>query len=835
MLNKLIKYIGITSLIIALLLGLTALYLILNKEQIKQYALAELNKELDAKITVNQIDISLFSQFPKVSLALHDVLVADATRPGKHLIEAEYVYAGFNLLDVIRKNYKIRLITIENGQIDLFINQEGNHNFKLFKTVPNTNDKNQSSFLVSLNEIKLKRINFTYNNQEINQLIKLNLTDVFLGGNFTSTSERLYIKGDMLAMRIKLGNFFKLSNKTIKTDIDFQINHSTQTFTITKGDIALDLLKLVCTGSITNLKKGTSYQVGIQAKELDIKGFLSMIPGTSKLSDSYISEGSMNLAATINGVLSASSIPEIKASANINKAKVSNDNISLTDLELKSNVLINNTKQEIHINTLSAKLGKENIQAELFINSFSNPSLSLKINAGIMVDDLLKMVPIAAIQSASGRISINYSFQGLLKDIDKKNWLANQSSGSAKFQINHLQLTSSSIPIKQFNGKLLLANADATVNDLYLTYGSQTITGTCKLNRLIAYILGKENILDIDGVIQANQIILEDWMSASTSNSTSNGADGIALLNNQLNLKLACSINELNYKKVKLTQVKLNLHSNGDKLNIDGIEAYAWQGRLEGQSQLYFTNEKQLLFSGTVKLMQINMEQAFVAFDNFGQQEVTAEHIRGTLTGDIDFFSVWNKQLVCDLNKLYVSSKVKITGGELIAYKPLESLAKFVDINELKHLKFEELTNQIEIKNKTIYLPLTTIKNNALNLTIQGTHTFDNFIDYNVKIKLSELLRKKRKSTTENEFNEEETQDGGANIYLNLKGPIDQFKVTYDKKSVKQKMSQELKKEKQEIKDLLKKELGSDVDENGKKPYTEKEMDKDEIEFEPDN
>jgi hypothetical protein len=47
------------------------------------------------------------------------------------------------------------------------------------------------------------------------------------------------------------------------------------------------------------------------------------------------------------------------------------------------------------------------------------------------------------------------------------------------------------------------------------------------------------------------------------------------------------------------------------------------------------------------------------------------------------------------------------------------------------------------------------IHNNALNLNLSGTHTFDNVLDYKIKLSLSELLSKKRKSQN-NEFGEED-------------------------------------------------------------------------------
>jgi hypothetical protein len=118
------------------------------------------------------------------------------------------------------------------------------------------------------------------------------------------------------------------------------------------------------------------------------------------------------------------------------------------------------------------------------------------------------------------------------------------------------------------------------------------------------------------------------------------------------------------------------------------------------------------------------------------------------------------------------------------------------------------------------------VLNNALNLNISGTHTFDNFMDYHLRIKLSELLSKKRRTQT-NEFNEEETTEG-IFLYLSMKGPADNLKFSYDKKGAREQLKENLKKESEAAKTIWKKELGIEKDETIK----EKKTDNNELEFE---
>jgi hypothetical protein len=175
-----------------------------------------------------------------------------------------------------------------------------------------------------------------------------------------------------------------------------------------------------------------------------------------------------------------------------------------------------------------------------------------------------------------------------------------------------------------------------------------------------------------------------------------------------------------------------------------------------------------------------------------------------------------------------------LLNGELINYKPLAALSKFVSLTDLQNLKFAELNNTIEIREQTITIPKMLIENNAVNITLSGSQNFDNFIDYDLKVNLSEVLRKKLKAK-DNEFGEEDEKKKGINLFINMRGPIDNLKFVYNKTAVKQNIKEKAKVEGKSIIETLKKEVGI-IPNNTKttdKPK-EKQNDNDELEFEKD-
>ena len=101
------------------------------------------------------------------------------------------------------------------------------------------------------------------------------------------------------------------------------------------------------------------------------------------------------------------------------------------------------------------------------------------------------------------------------------------------------------------------------------------------------------------------------------------------------------------------------------------------------------------------------------------------------------------------------------------------------------------------------------ILSNAFNIEIEGTHYFDNQIDYKVRMRLSSLLSKKKniKGLSETvDFDEK----GKANLFLIMQGDLEDPDIKFDTKRVKQKLKQDIKNQGTRIKNAFKVEFGKE-------------------------
>ena len=163
------------------------------------------------------------------------------------------------------------------------------------------------------------------------------------------------------------------------------------------------------------------------------------------------------------------------------------------------------------------------------------------------------------------------------------------------------------------------------------------------------------------------------------------------------------------------------------------------------------------------------------------------------------------------------------------------NLSNYVNLEELKNVKFATLENKVRIENKKIIIPEMDINSSALSVHISGHHSFDNIMNFKVRLLLSDLLGKKsRRKSNINVDNFSIDETGKTTIQLNMKGPIDDPKISLDKIKIRTDVFNEIKKESQKVKEILEEKI-FDKSNNSKLKDNEKSESEFEIEWDDEN
>ena len=836
---KYIKRISLSIFIFFLLLiGSAVVIVYFYQDSIKKLIIKQINKQLTTEIQVKEVEISVFRKFPDISLMFTDVTAKDAIKSvntclppacpvGRadkegNLLKAEEIYLQFSIWDLYIKNYRIKKIEVKNAIINLVVFKDGNDNYHFWKTDTTTNE----SLSFDLQKLIFNDVAIRYKNFSANQDYSGIAKDMTIKGKFKNDKYTMYANGILFVNYLNVSgiNYFYLKNssRTCSIDLVLNVDQNTDTYTFTEGNINIGNLsgglKFDVTGNVVYNEKEESVDLTVKGTELKLQSFINQLPVEyKKYFDDYKGKGEFYFQAGIKGSIAGDDIPVIRVDFGIKNGQIirKKSDISLENVSFSGEFTNGNEKtiksSVLKIKNFYSKLKSGVFSGNLTIKNFAQPELDLAMDMKMDIKDLREFLEVDTISYVTGNMEMKASFKGTVNSsgsFTKKDFINSKTSGTLKIINADFTFKKDVKKCTGINGECQFSNNDLIIDKLSGKVLSSDFSLKGYLRNLLSYLFLEDQKLFVDADLTSANIDLAELLENKI---TSTDTTYKLSFSDKLDLKININIGKLDFKKFNASGISGKLIMNNKQVLFNPLSFNSMDGEIEGLIMIDGSQKKKFLISCDAKIKNVNITKLFYEFGNFGQNSMKDENLKGIVTSDIQFASVWSNDLKPDQDKIYAKADIKIEKGELLNYAPMKGLSKFLKISDLSDVKFTTLHNQIEIKKRTIYIPMMEIKSSAINVIASGEHTFDNEINYRLRILLSELLAQKaKKAKKENEeFGVVEDDGlGKTTLYILVTGTVDNPIYKYDAKGIKAKIAVGFIKEKQNLKTILNEEFG---------------------------
>ncbi len=796
--KKILKYflLSITALF-ALFIMAALIIGFFYQDKVKNIIINELNKNLRSEITVKNIELSLFKKFPYASLYFTEFTAMDATdKPNRDtLLFAEKFYLNFNIIDIFRENYKIRTIDIENAKLNLKIYNDNSDNYTFWKESTDTTD---APFKLLLKKINCKNVHVRYIHAPIKQLYDFIIEEGVLKGELNDDIFDSEMQTLLHIQKIQIDDWLFLADKQARLSLVLNVNNETETYHISEGELCVGNMCFKTEGTIIDEPLKTDMKLKINSNELSLSGFIEELPEQVKshLSD-YKSSGTINFVLNINGKLGEGEYPKLDVNCDMKNGSMKHNvnNISLNNISFKATYTNGNEHSVgtsvLIFENLYAELPQGSIKGFLSIENFNYPLMNIETNAKINLTEFIKFVHFDMFHEIGGTVDMDLMFSGKIKslsDFKPEDFINSKCHGKAQLSDGFFTLKDNiNKTVKDIEGVFQFNNNDVIIDNLNLVIGTSDFNLKGYFRNALSFVFIPSQNLSIDAGLYAENLFLDELLLSSIEKN-----DTLYKLRfpDFINYNLDIDIKNLRFAKFQAQKLYGKVKLKNKILKAENIFFEAFDGQVITSLTIDGRAENTFLTQAKSKLVSTNIEKIFYQLENFGQNELIDKNVKGKLTADIDLILSFDGSLNIDLNNLYAISDITIENGELNNYEPLNALSKFTKLNDLSNIKFETLKNKIEIKEKTIHIPNMNIKSNAINIDALGTHTFDNIIDYRLKVLLSELLGKKAKQAKKENEEYGVIQDDGLGrtlLFFKISGTIDNPITTYDTKGVYEK------------------------------------------------
>jgi hypothetical protein len=790
----------------------------LMQDKVADIILKSLNQNISTKLRVGNFRLSFLSKFPKASLELRNVLVHSspdfnsASFTGINtdtLFAARNVSVEFKITDILKGNYTVERIRARTGKMNFFTDSEGKVNYDI-----STGSQKQGpdNFTINLEKIFLTDIRYFYKHLATN----LTFNGVISKGTLKST-----ISGDNIGLiaggEVKIDNIQLNStriNKQIIIDIDIDLQKTKSCIIFKKGNIHVDNFDLGLDGSISS---DNIYDLKITGHNIDISKIQKYLPDKYlEMITEYDPRGVLVIDSRIKGLITRTSNPHIDITFRLEKGQIAygKSDLSINNLSF-SGVYTNGSKNRpatgsLKINNFLAKLGSTEYLGSFSITGFDDPFAEIILKGKVIPAEIRNFFDLKNISEASGSAEFDLKFSGKL-DLKNKLELSDiinlKTEGNIWFDSFSIGLNDNNLLLDDVSGNILIGNAIQAKNLKFL-YKGQRILVDGEFRNLIPWLEERPVQLIATADVSFNMLIPEAFLTSSGSSTVKKTA---FRLPDDLVLDINFKIDSLTYKTFSSSAISGTLNYKPQLLTFKSFNMKALKGSISGNGFILQNYNKSVLSKGIFNVTNADVNMAFKSFQNFGQNFLKAENIAGSLSGSFSLLLPLDSLLNPQIISLTAEGKATLVNGALINFDPVKELSSFIELSELENIHFEKMENDFFIRNNYVYLPQMEVRSSAVDLSINGMHSFDNDYEYHVKVLLSEILSRQRKKNKKNVTEFGEVQDDGlgrTSMLLKILYKGEDINVSYDMKAAANEVKNNFKTERKNLKTLLNQEYG---------------------------
>ena len=744
--KKIFKWGGITLLL--LIIAMIAIP-IFFKDTIKEKVIEMANENLKANIALQDVDISLFKNFPKAQVTLNDfVLVNKEPFVGDTLFAAKHIDVTLSIKDLLAGNYNLLGANVKDASVYIHLNKEGVGNFDI--AIPSDKPEEESAPIkLDIQQYNVENLKFTFKMDDGNLFMEV--ADIYHSGKGNFAEEVLDLDTQTKAnvtFAMDKSTFMKQVPITLQAILGIDLKNQKYTFKQNKATV--NRLDLVFDGFIQLLEEGQRYDLTFSTPTNSFQNFLALIPEEySKSIENVKTTGNLTLKGFAKGDMVGDKIPTFGLEMYADNASFKYPNLPKTVRDITIDLKVNNTTgitndTKVNLNKFTMSIDQDHFSARANVsNIVVNPFVDLAVKGTINLANLSQAYPISLDKKFSGILRADIATQLDMKSVETKNYQNIKAQGNLSlsqfvyageefvkpFHIDNLNVafSPSHIGLSQFDAR-------TGETDLHLT-------GT--IDNLYGFAFRKE-ILKGNFNLSSNKLVVNDFMQPAAETTTPKKetkeapktttkvpAQAAIKVPAFLDCTLAAKANTVLYDNLKLSNVSGKLIIKDEKVALENLKSDIFGGNIVLSGDVS-TKEKTPTFDVDLNLNRVNIPEAFSQITMLEKIAPIAKVVQGKVNTVINVKGSLKNDLTPEINSVsgdlfaaLIDSKIDSHGSALLS--ALDS--QFTGLN-LNNLNLKDVKAAVDFEDGKVKIKPFTIKYKDVAIEVAGSHGFDQQMNY---------------------------------------------------------------------------------------------------------
>ncbi|MCA0932613.1 AsmA family protein [Lutimonas saemankumensis] len=448
---KITKYIGIALVSIILLIAIAigvAFQFVLTPEKITPKVVAAINKNLNAELSIDAIELTFFKTFPSFKLELENgyiqtntpISIEEDTALNDTLIKFDYGVISVNPIAFLNDKIKINKFSFENPLINAYVSPDGEVNWDILKpsdaepidsiSQPEKSDEKFDA-TIDIEEISIINGKLIFDDRYSENYATVEGFDMNLSAEYSDKEIVLNLEtqSDNVILRKKGNTYTDQLSMMIHTD--FHVNRKTRLIHVKNALVGINDIEFLANGTLgpDRQEKQIDVDMNLDLKVPSLSTIIDLIPeSVFEKSKNYTAEGDVTIRADIKGIYKKGQTPSVTTLFKVNDGSLAyKDKPHKIDLlEVDAEIYISPQIQSgshFKINEFILKgVGTEITLLGTGENLFQNADLDLSAKGRIDLESLEKSLPLKKSLNLGGTGDIDLEAAFNLNDLKNQDY-----------------------------------------------------------------------------------------------------------------------------------------------------------------------------------------------------------------------------------------------------------------------------------------------------------------------------------------------------------------------------------------------------------------------------
>ena len=555
--KRILRWTLIPIFILLILVGIAAGILFTQQERLVHMAVTELNKKLPGELVVGGSDLSLVQNFPYISIGLRNVRLLPTKISGvKPIYEAERMFIGFSIKDILNQQYHVKVILLKNGHLDLVPDSTGQLNIvEAVRIAPDTTVRTTAASQpldLDIKKIVLKGMRVTYRDPTSGQRIEADITRIQTALRDEEGKIAAESKGSFVLDFTRPGDTTLFRHKHIETDISLSFDEKTKFLRVPLGKLNLEDAAFNVTGTV-DLGHDNTVDLRITGDKPDFRQLFAFAPASvAKQLKNFKYDGQLSFDASIKGKLDGKQQPLIALNFACKNAWLHNTtaNKKLDSLSFKgfyTNGAERSLKSsELRLLDMSARPDKGIFKGNFVMRDFTDPKIFMQIRSELELGFIGAFLGIKDLERISGHIDLKMNFKELVDLTDDKMMSQLTEGIQSELKVTNLSFRVPNYPylVEHLNLHANMKNGFVNLDTLSCNVGNSDFHLDGSLSDLPSLFHHQEKPVVLRLHANSNRMILRELLNADT---TKNRKAREEIYGFNIGLTLETSVSELQH------------------------------------------------------------------------------------------------------------------------------------------------------------------------------------------------------------------------------------------------------------------------------------------------